>query len=358
MSIDIEDYFEFRIKWIDEKPSIKLLPRKDKMIDTNIPKKCIKKRMKKDGTWGTLVVPHTPADIEWYCVFTKDIDLQKSIHAERKKYYSFKNAFEYVCRMGMLTDEEKMKVDAYFSKMKENTSHGLKKFYQSEDGLKMREHFKNSKARKNHIEDLRVINRKKWRDDEWRDANIKRRRESGQYDIVSHKHKMMHKDPAFREAFLKRMRTDSRRKLISQISRDNWKRDDYRSKMAVACKNYVVNGIKMNSIEAIVASYLLDHDIDWEYEKRIVGESRSYVPDFILSDSTIIECFGDYWHCNPDIYDDDFVMCSKISAKDKRARDQKRIDGLVSLGYHVVVLWESDIRSGEFQAILEENICT
>lgn len=63
----------------------------------------------------------------------------------------------------------------------------------------------------------------------------------------------------------------------------------------------------------------------------------------IVYNKKIIECNGDYWHCNPDIYDEQYYHTKlKMTAKEKWEYDKMRIDIFKSLGYDVLIVWERD----------------
>ena len=58
----------------------------------------------------------------------------------------------------------------------------------------------------------------------------------------------------------------------------------------------------------------------------------------------IIEVYGDYWHCNPKLFKEDFYHPQlKQTAAEKWAADDQRKQYLESLGYTVTVVWESDL---------------
>jgi G:T-mismatch repair DNA endonuclease (very short patch repair protein) len=58
----------------------------------------------------------------------------------------------------------------------------------------------------------------------------------------------------------------------------------------------------------------------------------------------IIEVYGDYWHCNPKTYPDDYIHpYSKMTAKERRKLDEERVKYLESLEYSVTIVWESDL---------------
>jgi very-short-patch-repair endonuclease len=79
------------------------------------------------------------------------------------------------------------------------------------------------------------------------------------------------------------------------------------------------------------------------YENNI--QISYYNVDFVDKTSRhIIEVYGDYWHCNPKIYDDNYMHpYYKMTAHQKRKLDEDRVQYLESLGYSVTVVWESDL---------------
>jgi very-short-patch-repair endonuclease len=105
---------------------------------------------------------------------------------------------------------------------------------------------------------------------------------------------------------------------------------------------------------------LLD-ELGLGYERNIrIGR---YVVDFIVGDRVIIECFGDYWHCNPEIYGSDYYHHGlHMSAGEKWRRDAERRAMLEMLGYISLHFWESDIESrlhwvkGELAPLIKDEI--
>ena len=79
------------------------------------------------------------------------------------------------------------------------------------------------------------------------------------------------------------------------------------------------------------------------YENNV--QISYYNVDFIdRSSNDIIEVYGDYWHCNPDLYPDTYMHpYYKITAEQKRKLDADRVKYLESLGYSVTIVWESNI---------------
>jgi len=75
-----------------------------------------------------------------------------------------------------------------------------------------------------------------------------------------------------------------------------------------------------------------------EYEQEILLYEKFFV-DFLLSDGTIIEVFGDYWHCNPLVFPKPNMHQKKQIKKDK-----SRIAYLQKCKHKVIILWEKDLK--------------
>ena len=75
---------------------------------------------------------------------------------------------------------------------------------------------------------------------------------------------------------------------------------------------------------------------------KIKLENRTFFPDIVI-DKTIIECYGDYWHCNPEKYDENYKH-TKINktAKEIWETDVKRKNILENAGYKYLVVWEKE----------------
>jgi len=107
--------------------------------------------------------------------------------------------------------------------------------------------------------------------------------------------------------------------------------------LSMSKKNEILLKEKRSSLEEKLLPYLPD------YENNI--QIGRYNVDFIHKQTNqIVEVYGDYWHCNPKIYDDDYYHpYYKITAKEKRKLDETRVNHLTSLGYNVKIVWESDL---------------
>ena len=95
-------------------------------------------------------------------------------------------------------------------------------------------------------------------------------------------------------------------------------------------------------IEAKVAQLLDCMEIPYT-QNQSVGK---YNVDFLIKECYIVECYGDFWHCNPQKYDADYYNRGlKCEAQRKWKKDNKRQQELESMGYKMLVLWESHINN-------------
>lgn len=101
-----------------------------------------------------------------------------------------------------------------------------------------------------------------------------------------------------------------------------------------------------------------DHGIKFIPEYPLKIGKKGIIVDFYIPDSnTVVEFFGDYWHCNPRIYDSDYYhKVMKMTASQKWDLDKKRIDSILeSTGFSVLVVWESsNISPDEILSILTD----
>ena len=75
----------------------------------------------------------------------------------------------------------------------------------------------------------------------------------------------------------------------------------------------------------------------------LIQNKNTWTYDFLLYNKIIIEVNGDYWHMNPEIYqEDNFNKNKQKTAKEIWEYDDKKIQDACSYGYKAVTLWESD----------------
>jgi G:T-mismatch repair DNA endonuclease (very short patch repair protein) len=69
-----------------------------------------------------------------------------------------------------------------------------------------------------------------------------------------------------------------------------------------------------------------------------------YNVDFLVNEKYIIECHGDFWHCNPVTYASEYYnRGKKKTAAEIWQRDAERIAYFTTIGYEVLCLWETEI---------------
>lgn len=70
----------------------------------------------------------------------------------------------------------------------------------------------------------------------------------------------------------------------------------------------------------------------------------------ILYKNKVIEYFGIYWHCHPDVYEDEYLHPHKQkSAKDIRNDDAQKIIKLKEMGYDTMVIWENEYMDNKLE---------
>jgi G:T-mismatch repair DNA endonuclease (very short patch repair protein) len=61
-------------------------------------------------------------------------------------------------------------------------------------------------------------------------------------------------------------------------------------------------------------------------------------------DNTVALFHGDYWHCNPKIYEADYYHNGrKMTAKEMWEYDANSVKAFEDAGYKVIVVWESTV---------------
>ena len=99
---------------------------------------------------------------------------------------------------------------------------------------------------------------------------------------------------------------------------------------------------KVNTIETKVATILESLNVPFEQQVAI----DRYTVDFVVNKKYIVECYGDFWHCNPHQYTSSyFNKGKKKTAEEIWERDTQRKEHFEKLGYKFLCLWESDIHN-------------
>ena len=93
-------------------------------------------------------------------------------------------------------------------------------------------------------------------------------------------------------------------------------------------------------------------------EHPIKTQTHRYTVDFIIDNKYIIECYGDYWHCNPLKYHGEYFHKQiRKSAYDIWEFDKNRMNELRSIGYITIFIWESDwYKNANYALILQSKL--
>jgi len=96
-----------------------------------------------------------------------------------------------------------------------------------------------------------------------------------------------------------------------------------------------------NKIEQTVSTILSRLNLPFEEQVAV----DKYTVDFLVDNKYIVECFGDFWHCNPQQYTSSYYnKGKKKTAEEIWKRDKERKETFEQLGYKFLCIWESDIR--------------
>jgi very-short-patch-repair endonuclease len=97
-----------------------------------------------------------------------------------------------------------------------------------------------------------------------------------------------------------------------------------------------------NTIEQKVATILESMNIPYEQQVTI----DKYTVDFLVDEKYIVECYGDFWHCNPHQYTSSyFNRGKKKTAEEIWERDTQRKEHFEKMGYKFLCLWENEIKN-------------
>jgi very-short-patch-repair endonuclease len=101
---------------------------------------------------------------------------------------------------------------------------------------------------------------------------------------------------------------------------------------------------QLNKIETTVQNMLKAFKVSYEPNAQV----DKYSVDFLVEGKYIIECYGDFWHCNPTKYSPSYYnRGKKKTASDIWKRDECRKNFFESLGYKFLHLWESEIKGNQ-----------
>ena len=246
-----------------------------------------------------------------------------------KRTFRF-NQKKHLCRkcQCIKTSHKKYGTDSWnqYNDIKTKQHLTQKKYHTKEEILQARR----KRYKKCSKEELHVVRSKTtkilWQDKNYRDKITK----SLKVALNTPEHKKQRS-----ENLKKLWQSFSFRKQQIQRIKKQWNDNDYKKMMSQT-------GIRISKFQNKVFNYYLNLNEHWTIEYGI--------PDTTLTvdlcnplTHEVIECFGDYWHCNPRIYTEDYFHDRiKKTAKEIWLHDTNRINELKKLGYNVQIIWESE----------------
>jgi very-short-patch-repair endonuclease len=149
------------------------------------------------------------------------------------------------------------------------------------------------------------------------------------------------KDPVMREKI-----ADGIRKSINNNPEELQRRSDF-MKLKMKDPEYVNNVLSSLPQRFSKLHLKIREQLNLE-QKGFIGEQivgRYVVDELNEAAKTIIEINGDYIHANPLMYaENDIIRLpgNSYTAAEKWESDKRKLDELKSMGYNVIVIWESD----------------
>lgn len=132
--------------------------------------------------------------------------------------------------------------------------------------------------------------------------------------------------------------SDRQEKWLESMNNKTQEEKNRINKLKVA-KGFSVSSFE-NELFDIFKSY--DIDVSGQYMIRDTERKKRCVFDFRVGNK-LIEFNGDFWHCNPILYDSSyFHPRMKKTAKEIWERDSERLKFAEDMGYEVLVVWEHD----------------
>lgn len=327
----LNEYFDVRLSWNKDIPKIKLsLKRKVKITD-EFPVKCVVngKRISKTG--------------QGYYIHYLGEEVGKLVYEERKKYFSKYSLIDWYIKN--YNPKEKDVLLKYVDNLIKKCNDGQNKMYSSDAGVRVRK--KQSDWSTSHSSEISNRNKKLWSDP----AKVIEMKKSWDYSYENHGKKVKDFYKNNKEYIKEVMNRPDRVKKISDAAKRRWeywvKYDNetlYRLLNSSRNKNYEINGYKVNSIEYQLGVILSELKLNWKYEKGFIFDKKCYVPDFCVDDKKlIVECYGDYWHANPNLFKGNDVVFHNRTSKDIWEYDRIKQETFEDGGYKYLYFWESDI---------------
>jgi very-short-patch-repair endonuclease len=188
---------------------------------------------------------------------------------------------------------------------------------------------------------------KKWKNPEYRNHMIEVHKghihSEEQKNKIGEKSKIMHLNMTEDKKRERRQKIiNSKRDIRGKTYEEIYGEEGIIKKLKIkeARKNQITP-VKDTKIEKKIQEFLDQLGIEYFTHKYINIEHGYQCDIFIPATKTIIECDGDYFHANPEFFDETELNQRQ---KEQRQRDKKRTEELTSKGYKIIRLWENDIK--------------
>ncbi len=327
----LNKYFDVKLNWVKDIPKIKLSLKPELRITEEFPVKCMYngKRVSQTG--------------EKYYIHYLGEEVGKLVYKERRKYFSKYSLINWYIKN--YNTEEKDLLLKYIDNLIKKCNDGQCKMYNSDKGICVRK--KQSEWSKLHSSDISERNKKIWSNP----IRANEMKKTWDYSYENHGKKVEDFYRNNKEYIKEVMNRPERVKKISDAAKRKWKRwiesDNetlYRLLNSSRNKNYEIGGYKVNSIEYQIGLILSELKLNWKYEKGFTFDKKCYLPDFYVDDKKlVIECYGDYWHANPNIFKETDKVYQKRTSKDIWEYDRIKQKTFEYNGYKYLYFWETDI---------------
>jgi len=150
----------------------------------------------------------------------------------------------------------------------------------------------------------------------------------------------------YRNPFYGRCHSQSVKNTISTKAKFRWqelpsdKKEQIRE--LLVRQAHVQQELRWTEPERKIAKWLSSLGISYQHNALLYNK---FFVDFLLSNSCVIEVFGDYWHGNADV----FPSLNNTQQRQK-AKDKSRMAYLTKCGHRFIVLWEKNIKDGTFKS--------
>jgi very-short-patch-repair endonuclease len=265
------------------------------------------------------------------------------VYKERKKYFSKYSLIDWYIKN--YNPKEKDLLLKYIDNLIKKCNDGQSKMYSSDRGDSVRK--KQKDWSNSHASEISDRNKKLWSEPLF----FEKMKKTWDYSYENHGKKVEDFYRKNKDYIKTVMNRPERVKKISDAAKKKWeywvKYDNetlYRLLNSSRNKNYEINGYKVNSIEYQIGTILSELKLNWKYEKGFIFDKKCYLPDFYIDDKKlVVECYGDYWHANPNLFKETDKVYHKRTSKDIWEYDRIKQKTFEDNGYKYLYFWETDI---------------